>query len=69
MIIIILVLYSFLAIYDLVPLYKQKYWYDFWVNLTLEVFSLFVAILISSDVNIPSPETPIREIITAIFGK
>lgn len=61
--------YSFLAIYDLIPLYKQKLWRDFWVSAVLGTFSFTIAILLCLNVKIPSPEKPIREFITSIFGK
>jgi len=61
--------YAFLAIYEFIPLYKQKLWHDFWTNIALGIFSFTIAILLCLDVKIPSPEKPIRELITSIFGK
>nr|WP_255575531.1 hypothetical protein [Caproiciproducens faecalis] len=61
--------YFFLAVYDLIPLYKQKLWRDFWVTAILGTFSFTIAILLCLNVKIPSPEQPIRELITSIFGK
>jgi hypothetical protein len=61
--------YSFLAIYEFRPLYKQKLWHEFWVNGVLWFFSLTIALLLCFNVEIPSPEKPIREFITSIFGK
>ncbi|MCX7771649.1 MAG: hypothetical protein N2376_00870 [Clostridia bacterium] len=62
-------LYGILVVYEMLPLYKQKMWADFWVNFALSVLSLFIVVLLCLGVKIPSPETPIRAIITAIFGK
>lgn len=61
--------YSFLAIYDLKPLYKQKLWHDFWASAVLGTFSFTIAILLCLNVKIPSPEQPIRELVNFIFGK
>lgn len=61
--------YTFLVIYEFIPLYKQKLWNDFWVNAILGIFSFTVAMLLCFNVKIPSPEKPIRELITSIFGK
>jgi len=61
--------YACLAIYEYIPLYKQKLWFDFWTNIALGSFSFTFAILLCLDVKIPSPEKPIREFITSIFGK
>jgi hypothetical protein len=69
MFILVILAYALLAIYEFVPLYKQKLWRDFGVNAALGIFSLAVALLLSFDVKIPSPEQPIREFITSIFGK
>lgn len=61
--------YAFLAIYEFVPLYKQKLWRDFWVNIVLGIFSFTIIMLLCLDVEIPSPVNPIRDLITSIFGK
>lgn len=69
MLLLVLLGYVLLAAYDFVPLYKQKLWADFWVNIILGFFSFTVAVLLCFKVKIPSPEGPIREFITSIFGK
>lgn len=69
MFIVVIIAYTLLAIYEFIPLYKQKLWRDFGVNAALGIFSFAVALLLSFDVKIPSPEQPIRELITSIFGK
>lgn len=61
--------YAFLVIYEFIPLYKQKLWHDFWVNVVLGIFSFTIAIALCLNVEIPSPEKPIRELIISIFGK
>lgn len=69
MFILVIVGYAFLAIYELIPLYKQKFWNDFYVNATLEIISFTIVMLLCLNVEIPSPEKPIRELITSVFGK
>lgn len=69
MIILAVIGYVLLAIYEFIPLYKQKLWNDFWVNAIIGFFSFMVAVLLCLDVKIPSPVRPIRELITSIFGK
>ena len=69
MIVLAIIGYTFLVIYEFIPLYKQKLWHDFWVNVVLGIFSFTIAILLCLDVEIPSPEKPIRELIVSIFGK
>lgn len=69
MILLVVIIYLVLAIYEFIPLYKQKLWKDFWINAVLFTLSFTMIILISLDVKIPSPEKPIREFITSIFGK
>lgn len=61
--------YAFLAVYEFIPLYKQKLWRDFWVNAGLGIFSFTIATLLCLDVKLPSPVKPIQNFITTIFGK
>lgn len=61
--------YGLLVIYEFIPLYKKKIWHDFWTNAILTGLSFTSAILLSLDVEIPSPEEPIRDLIVSIFGK
>lgn len=69
MYILVFLVYSLLIIYDFIPLYKQRLWHDFWVNTFLGIISFSIALLLSLNIKIPSPEAPIREFITSIFGK
>lgn len=65
----VIIIYFVLAIYEFVPMYKQKLWKEFWINAVLFTTSFTMIILISLNIKIPSPEKPIREFITSIFGK
>lgn len=69
MLILAVIGYSFLVMYEFIPLYKQKFWRDFWVNTVLWTFSFAIAILLCLDIELPSPEKPIRDLITSILGK
>lgn len=69
MFVLAIIAYTLLAVYELIPLYKQKLWRDFWADLVIGFFSFTIAILLCLDVKIPSPEKPIRELIISIIGK
>ena len=69
MFILVIMVYFFLSVFEFMPLYKKKLWSDFWTNTILGIVSFTIAILLSIDVNFPSPATPIRDLITSIFGK
>lgn len=69
MVIVILAAYALLGVYELIPLFKQKQWRDFWVNITLSTVSLAVAVLIGLHVQLPSPAQPIREFILTLFPR
>lgn len=61
--------YSILAIYEFIPLYKQKLWRDFWVNASLGLCSFTIALLMSFGIKIPSPVMPIQKLIVSLLGK
>ena len=69
MFLLVLVAYAILGIYEFVPLYKQKLWKDFFVNMGFGIISLCLGLLLSLDIVIPSPAYPIRDFIISIFGK
>jgi hypothetical protein len=69
MLLLTVIIYLTLAIYEFMPLYKKKLWRDFFANAILWISSFTFAILLCLNVAIPSPEKPIRELITSIFGK
>lgn len=61
--------YVLLGIYEFVPLYKEKRWKEFYVNLALYLVSFVMAFMISVNVKVPSPAKPIEEVIYSIFGR
>ncbi|MDV3429670.1 MAG: hypothetical protein LIR50_22180 [Bacillota bacterium] len=69
MIVLAVIGYSFLAVYEFIPLYKQKLWNDLLVNAILWTASFTIAVLLCLNIKIPSPEKPIREFTISIFGK
>lgn len=69
MIVLIIAVYSFLVVFELLPLYKKKLWHDFWTNFGLTILSFTFAVLLNFGVYIPSPEEPIRLFIESIIGK
>jgi len=64
-----IMVYFILVVFDLLPLYKQKSRRDFWANALIGTVSFAIVMLLCFNVKIPSPEQPIRELITSIFGK
>lgn len=69
MIVLTVIGYALLVVFEFLPLYKKKLWRDFWTDTLIGTFSIVVAILLSLNVNIPSPVKPIGEFIISIFGK
>jgi hypothetical protein len=69
MIILVILVYGFLAYIQLVPLYKNKQWRDFWVNSFISALSFLIAASLSFSIKVPSPAEPIKNFITAFFGK
>ena len=67
MIIIYTIIYIYFIISDLCPLYKEKK--NFMFNLITLTFSYLLLIFIAMGFKIPSPAEPIKNIITAMFGK
>jgi len=61
--------YLILVVLEFIPLYHQKQWRDFWTNAALGAISFTIVICISVGIKLPSPEAPIREFITSIFGR
>lgn len=69
MIVLTLLGYILLALYEFIPLYKQKFWRDVWANAIIGIISFSMAILLSLEVKIPSPAIPIEKLITSVLGK
>ncbi|HEY8422219.1 MAG TPA: hypothetical protein VIL05_10835 [Thermoclostridium sp.] len=69
MFVIVFIGYALLGIYEFVPLYKEKMWKEFYVNLGLALISFTVAFLISINVKIPSPARQFEAIIYSLTGK
>lgn len=69
MTILVIATYALLAIYEFVPLYKQKLWKDFWINGVIGSFSFSAGLLLALGIKLPSPAMALQLIITSIFGK
>ncbi len=69
MVYLVIIAYITLVIFEFIPLYRKKIWLDFWINAVIALFSFSIAVLLSLNVKIPSPEKPIREFIISVFGK
>jgi hypothetical protein len=69
MIFIIILLYSALGIFEFVPLYKEKLWYELVINTVLFSLSFIIAVLLVFGIKPPSPAVPIERFIISIFGE
>ncbi|MDP4084129.1 MAG: hypothetical protein Q8934_05875 [Bacillota bacterium] len=69
MIILVVIAYSLLFIFEFFPLYNQKQWRDLWLTMILGLCSFTLIALLSFGVKIPSPAMPIKNVILSIFGK
>lgn len=69
MCILISVTYCLLAIYEFIPLYKNKQNSDFIINSILFIVSFIIAILLCLGVKLPSPAPYIQKIIISLIGK
>lgn len=54
---------------DLVPIYRNKQWKVFWIYAAMMALLVFVSALIRLHIDIPSPATPLKKLITIIFGQ
>jgi len=59
--------YTLILIFDLIPLAKKKKWKAYFLTLPIFILTYVVSILYALNVDIPSPATPIKDIITFIF--
>jgi hypothetical protein len=63
------VMYCLLAIYEFIPLYKNKEKNDLLINSILFIMSFVIAILLCVGIKIPSPAPYIEKIVTLLVGK
>lgn len=69
MTVIVVIAYILIGVVELYPLYHKKQKKDFWVAVGIGALSFAIALCLSLGVDIPSPEKPIRNLITTITGK
>lgn len=69
MILLILLVYALFVYIELVPLYRNKQWHNFWVNACLTAISFAIALLLNFGIKIPSPAEPIKMLITSMVGQ
>lgn len=68
MIVLTILCYAILGVYELVPLYKQHQFRELWLNFVIGTGSFTIAILISLGVQIPSPAEPIKQVVFSLIG-
>ncbi|HEX3032336.1 MAG TPA: hypothetical protein VHS59_08870 [Bacillota bacterium] len=66
MFLIVILGYVILALFELLPLYQQKQWREFWVLMCLTLVSFSFALLISLGIEIPSPAEPLEKLFTTM---
>lgn len=59
---------TFFLLVDLVPIYRNKQWWTFWVYSTMLALVGLLTILIALGIRIPSPADPLKKIVFAIWG-
>lgn len=60
--------YSVFIIFDLVPLFQQKKWAEFWVYLSIIIVAYVVHFLYVIGIDVPSPAVPLKRLVSYIFG-
>lgn len=68
MIFIVLIGYALIVFLDIIPTYKDGTRKEFWVSTGILSVSFVLFILLSFEVQIPSPADPLEQLITTIFG-
>jgi len=59
--------YTIILVFDIIPLAKKKKWQAYFLTLPIFIFTYIVSILYALNVDIPSPATPIKDIVSFIF--
>jgi hypothetical protein len=67
-IIILLLIIPIFAFNDLEPVYRNRQWKVFWTYAAIMTLLVFIAVLVTLDVEIPSPIAPINKLVALIFG-
>jgi len=62
------IIMAFFIIFELSPMFHQKQWKAFWVYVILIAFSYVIHTLYAMNVNLPSPDIPIKKLVSFIFG-
>lgn len=52
---------------DLVPIYQNRQWQLFWIYTAMMVLICVLSMLISLDINIPSPAVPLKRMISVVL--
>lgn len=69
MFILIIIAYAIVIFFETAVLLKQKNNKKIILYISMITFSMIISVLLSLNVQLPSPSTPIKNIIVAIFGK
>ena len=69
MFLLVIISYIIVMFFESIPLLKEKKSGKIILYFSLIIFSMIISILLSLGVQLPSPSTPIKNIIVSIFGK
>lgn len=61
--------YVFFIILDIIPIIKSKQWKVFGIYAVLITTAYVLTVLNELGVKLPSPATPLKQIVTAVVGK
>jgi len=68
MLVFVILLYTFIIIFELIPMIKKRRKKDLWVYIIGLAISFILAVLISFNVKLPSPNKMIEDIILMLKG-
>jgi len=64
----VIIIGSIFIIIDLIPIYKNEEWMNFFLSASLLVVALILAVLMDLKIEIPNPSDYIEKIVTFVFG-
>lgn len=53
---------------DIIPIYRNKQWMEFWIYLPLIAATYALVVILALGIKIPSPAGPLKKIVSLIWG-
>jgi len=69
MVLLVIISYIIVIFFETVPIFKEKNRSKTIFYFSIIIFSMIISILLTLDVQLPSPSNEIKNIIISIFGK